>query len=369
MIYFDNASTTQPIISPSAFYNPSSPHVLGIMAERALRGARLVIAAALNCSASEIIFTSGGTESNNHAILGYTLAHMKQGVSLISSPYEHPSILAPIQFARDKGWASSHNSKCPYKCSDELLIPKGNILISISHVNHETGDIHDLSAISSAIKKQNPDAIIHVDGVQGFCKENICIDDVDIYTFSGHKCHGPTGVGGLWVKKGINLTPLLHGGGQESNKRSGTENISGIIQMAEAIEVLTQTKEVNHAHVAAIKEIMVGLKDVLPDVYVNSLSSSVSPYILNISFLGVRGEVLVHALSEKGLYTSMGAACRSRKNAKPALSIMGFAQDIAESAIRFSFSHLNTVDEAKLARDIIIEQVKRLRRLLGAKHG
>jgi len=367
MIYFDNASTTLPITSPSILYNPSSPHALGLTAERALRNARCAIDSMFNCSNSEIIFTSGGTESNNHGILGYTLAHMKRSVSLISSPYEHPSILAPIKFAADRGWASSYKTICPHNSDNEYKIPEGNVLISISHVNHETGDIHDISAISSLMKKQNPTAVIHVDGVQGFCKEHICIDGIDMYTFSGHKCHGPTGTGGLWIKKGITLTPLLHGGGQEFNKRSGTENVSAITQMAESVEILHKNKDVNHAHVSAIKEIIISLKNALPDVFVNKLTNHVSPYILNISFLGVKGEVLVHALSEKGIYVSMGAACRSRKNAKPALLLMGFTPEIAESAIRFSFSHLNTIEEANLARDIIIEQVKRLRGVLGKR--
>lgn len=369
MIYFDNAATTQPTITPQIYHNPSSPHALGIKSERALRDARVKIASALCASGNlpsalthaslpahipvpeEIIFTSGGTESNNLAILGYALANKKNGISLTSATYEHPSILAPVRFAQEYGWATQ-------------CVQNKAHLFSVSHVNHETGDINDIAAISAEIKKNNPSSVIHVDGAQGFGKENICLHLIDMYSFSGHKCHGPTGTGGLWIKKGIRLTPLLHGGGQENNRRSGTENVSAIVQMAEAAKLLSQNKQANHVHVAKLKSILESLQDALPDVCVNSLSRTVSPYILNLSFLGVKGEILVHALSEKGLLVSMGAACNSRKRAKSALEIMGFDIEIAQSAVRFSFSPYNTIAEAGQAHDIVIDTVKRLRNVM-----
>ena len=343
------------------FHNPSSPHALGIKAERAMRDARKSIATALcmcdkstqlfSHASNEIIFTSGGTESNNLAILGYALANIRNSANLISFPYEHPSILAPIQFAQQQGWADTKTNM------------PGAALVSISHVNHETGDINDINAISAEIKKKNPDAIIHVDGAQGFCKEKICLSGIDIYTFSGHKFHGPVGIGGLWVKKGIRLTPLQHGGGQEGGLRSGTENVSAIVQMAAAADTMSQNLAANHSKVAKIKEKLMSLQDALPNVVINNLCQEVSPYILNMSFLGVKGEILVHALSEKGVYVSMGAACRSRKRAQPALELMGFAPEIAQSAIRFSFSPHNTIEEAEQVRDIVIKTVKQFRKL------
>jgi len=369
MIYFDNAATTSPINSLKAFYNPSSPHALGIKAERALRDARKIIASAL-CSANkppslqtitanthyiptpeEIIFTSGGTESNNLAIIGYVLANQKSGVSLVSSPYEHPSLLAPIRFALERDWAVNEPVYA-------------NNLVSFSHVNHETGDINDINSISSEIKKNNPHAVILVDGAQGFCKEDIDLHNIDMYSFSGHKCHGPSGTGGLWVKKGIRITPLQHGGGQEGNMRSGTENVPAIVQMAEAAESLSQRLAYNRNHVAKIKALMLSLQSNLTDVYVNTLSDNVSPYILNMSFMGVKGEILVHALSEKGIYVSMGAACNSRKLKQSALSLMGFKQEIAQSAIRFSFSPFNTFEEAEKACEITYDTVKQLRNVM-----
>ena len=360
MIYFDNASTTSPITIPQLLHNPSSPHALGIKAERVLRQSRKTIAHILSSPSNqinpdEIIFTSGGTESNNIAILGYVLTNTRHNINLMSSTFEHPSILAPIQFAHERNWAH----KITWNNS-----PQGPTLVFISHVNHETGDINDISAISETIKKNNPVAIIFIDGAQGFCKEKICLSNIDMYSFSGHKCHGPMGTGGLWVKKNLRLTPLFHGGGQEGGKRSGTENVPGIVQMAEAAESLHENLEASHVHVTNIKSATIRLKDLLPNVKVNSLGNHVSPYILNMSFLGLKGEILVHALSEKGVYVSMGAACRSRKKAQPALELMGFTSEIAQSAIRFSFSPFNTLNEVEYARGIIVETVTQLRRLI-----
>jgi len=303
-------------------------------------------------SSDEIVFTSGGTESNNLAILGFTLANTKHGVSLVASPHEHPSITAPIHFAQERNWATAKDAE--HKAS----------LISISHINHETGDINDIEAISSDIKKNNQAAVIHIDGAQGFCKEYVSLRNIDMYSFSGHKIHGPTGVGGLWVKNGIRLTPLQHGGGQESNLRAGTENVAAIVQMAESAKNLSHSIQENHNHVSKLKMVLASLQDSLPDITINTLSQDTSPYILNMSFFGVKGEILVHALSEKGVFVSMGAACNSRKRAKSALEIMGFPLEIAQSAVRFSFSPFNTCEEAEQACEIVVDIVKRLRSII-----
>jgi len=303
-----------------------------------------------------VIFTSGGTESNNIAVLGHVLQHIRQGTALASFPYEHPSILAPIAFAIARSWARGVGM--------DAIPPQGQVLVSVSHVNHETGDINDIAAISAQAKAANPNAIVLVDGAQGFSKEPIpaC---ANIYTFSGHKCHAPTGVGGLWVGSGVRLTPIQHGGGQENDYRPGTENVSAIVQMAGAVKDLCANMAVNSTHVSKIKAEIASLQNILPDVSVNSQGESTSPYILNMSFLGVKGEVLVHALSEKGLYVSMGAACRSRKRARPALQLMGYGAHIAESAIRLSFSHLNTLEEAHTACELIEAEVRRFRKMKG----
>ncbi|MCL2572309.1 MAG: aminotransferase class V-fold PLP-dependent enzyme [Defluviitaleaceae bacterium] len=366
LIYFDNAATTKPISSSRDFYNPSSPHGLGLSAQRTLREARNKVLAGIhktldysgqnNIPEGDIIFTSGGTEANTLAIVGYSLAHSRQSLRIVTANYEHPSILSSVQFSCERGWAIS----VPL----DNLPTDGAVLLSISQVGHETGDINDIRKIAQEIKDKNPSVVIHVDGAQGFCKELISLDGVDMYSFSGHKVHGPYGVGGLWVRKGVRLVPLQPGGGQEGGLRGGTENVSGIVQMAEAVENLAPALDDNRLHVAKIKSIVMGIIDDLPDVLVNSLGDT-SPYLLNMSFLGVKGEVLVHALSAKGLYVSMGAACRSRSKAKSDLELMGFERQVAESAIRFSFSPYNTIPEAEIARGLITDEVNRFRKMRG----
>jgi len=365
LIYFDNAATTQPLFSPYIFYNPSSPHQLGIKAERALRNARSQITSCLvaNNSASssiaartsltsgDLLFTSGGTESNNLAIIGYSLANYRQPVVISCAQYEHPSLIAPMRYAMQRYGQMQDTSTAS--------------MTVLSHVNHETGDINDIAQIAADIKAGNSSAIIFVDGAQGFCKERICLDMIDLYSFSSHKVHGPHGVGGLWMRKGVKLSPLVHGGEQENGLRSGTENVEGVVQLAEVVSSLHVNMDKNRSHISKINTIMRSLQEELPHTTVNTLSSNTSPYILNMSFIGVKGEILTHALSEQGLCVSMGAACRSRKTGKTALELMGFSPEIAASAIRFSFSHLNTEEEAHTAKALVLANVLKLRKMKG----
>jgi len=367
MIYLDNAATTYQIASSnmlSPMGNPSSPHGMGIRAERAINKSRETLAnIILNCKTSELFFTSGGTESNNLALLGYIFANKKQNITIATEPWEHPSVLEPLLFA---GSEQNITTSCKV-----IFTPKENWnrndinLVSISHVNHETGDINDIITLAKTLKKENPAIIIHVDGVQGFCKEPpIDLTHIDMYTFSGHKCHAPTGIGGIVIKNGVRLMPLMYGGGQENKLRPGTENTQGIIELAEIAALLYASRDEHYTYITNIKKELATLKNDLQDVEINTLNNFSSPYILNMSFLGVKGETLVHLLSEKGIYVSMGAACRSRKkHDQSALEIMGFSQERAQSAIRFSFSHLNTMEEIYKVKEIIIESVKLLRRI------
>jgi cysteine desulfurase len=213
------------------------------------------------------------------------------------------------------------------------------------------------------IKKINPHLILHVDGVQGFGKESADLKNVDLYSFSAHKFHGPGGVGGLMARRGIKLTPLMYGGRQQSALRPGTENITGIVQMAATASAMFRDMDINYNHAASIKAILASVTNELPDVYINESSPDTLPYILNMSFLGVKGEVLVHTLSEEGIYVSMGAACRNKKPDVSPLVLMGFVPARAESAIRFSFSPLNTREEAEIVKDALIKHVKALRKV------
>ncbi|MCL2387814.1 MAG: aminotransferase class V-fold PLP-dependent enzyme, partial [Defluviitaleaceae bacterium] len=331
---------------------------LGRRAERALNSARTEIAGILGCRENEIIFTSGGTESNNLAIIGFAQAYKRQSPKIYAQPWEHPSILEAVRFAKEQGLAET-------QISSSLEIESSGItLVSLSQVSHETGDINDITELAAAIKKQNPEAIIHVDGVQGFCKEPTKLTNIDLYSFSGHKIHGAAGVGGLVVRSGIRLTPLLHGGNQEFSLRAGTENLAGILQTTTAAKILYDTREKNYTHAAAIKAELSTLTEILPDCHLNARTNTVSPYILNLSFDGIKGETLVHLLSEKGIYVSMGAACRSRKKTTSILETMGFTPERAQSAVRFSSSHLNTIEEAAKVKEIIVSSVEQMRRVL-----
>ncbi|MCL2286316.1 MAG: cysteine desulfurase [Firmicutes bacterium] len=359
-IYFDNASTTPLLLyGDDILGNPSSPHGLGIAAERKLTDARAAIAKILNCNPAEITFTSGGTESNNLALLGFAMANRRKDVTFMAQPWEHPSILEPLKFIKNQSLANVLIA--PYQewknCKSELR------LAATSHVNHETGDINDIAAVAATLKKDNHHTTILVDGVQGFCKETANLTGIDMYTFSAHKCHGPTGTGGLMARSNVRLLPLLHGGGQENKLRPGTENVHGILRMANISSKLWSKQADNHIHTAKIKTKLAELASELPNTTIN-FKENTSPYILNMSFLGVKGEILVHVLSERGIYVSMGAACRSRKNTKTALEAMGFSEEAANSAIRFSFSHLNTIEEVDRAKVTITECVNQLRKVL-----
>lgn len=348
MIYFDNAAST-PLceaakeILTQDYGNPSSPHALGLEAERALKIAAKQLAGLLFCKSEEIIFTSGGTESNNLGILGAAFALKsarghKNDLRILASNHEHPSVIEPLNYLA---------SLPGFKVSFTSDFEQDADMICISQVSSETGDIYNI--------EKSSDAILFVDGAQSFCKipPPAC---ADIFTFSAHKIHGPMGVGGLMLRKEIRLAPLMYGGGQQNRLRPGTENVSGILAMAAAVSnSFTDSSKIQN-----IKNIISSLADELPDTHINQVSEKASPYILNISFLGVRGETLTSLLSSRGLCVSMGTACRSAKK-ESALSAMGFSKQRAESAIRLSFSVMNTEEEAQQAKEIIKASVKELR--------
>jgi len=351
-IYFDNAATTEPCFcQKNTWGNPSSPHQPGIAAERELNAAREEMAKTLACTPSEVVFTSGGTESNNLAIIGLALANKRRGITFLAQPFEHPAILEPLKFIQSQSWGGvciSPSNQWQQIADNNT----GTLVVATSHIHHETGDIAPLQEI----RKNYPNAIIVTDGAQGFCKEEIP-KEADIYTFSSHKIHAPAGCGGMKIKRGLRLVPLMYGGGQENKLRPGTENLQGILCMAKASYELSANRLVNHAHVTEIKNILLSISKA------NHLEQT-SPYILNQSFPGIKGEVLVNALGRKCLYVSTGAACSTKKSNSTTLEKMGFPQQIADSAIRLSFSHKNTVEEALMAKKIIEETVVELKTLL-----
>jgi len=345
MIYFDNASTTllcdkAKEILQHSYGNASSPHDYGIKSERLIKSAVKDIASVLSCKSNEIIFTSGGTESNNLGIMGAAFALKSargkdKDLHIMANKYEHPSVIGPLNYLA---------SLPGFYVSSELT--ENTALICISHVNSETGDIAHINKPKGAI--------LFVDGAQAFCKIKPP-NNADIYSFSGHKIHAPMGIGGLYVNNSLSLKPILYGGGQQNDIRPGTENVASILAMATAAK--------HFKPIGNIKDILSEIVNEVPDAFINHSSEHVSPYILNISFQGLRGETLTSLLSSKGVYVSMGSACRTKKGSRSPLEEMGFNRERAESAIRLSFSAMNTDEEAYKAKEIIKASVAELRRL------
>lgn len=382
MIYLDNCSTTKPreevvkIIYESMmgdFGNPSSLHRLGMKAEKRVKEARKHIADFLRVDVNEIYFTSGGTESNNIAIQSFVNKMAKRGKHIITSKIEHPSVLNIMKHYEERGYQVSYLSvdQYGYISLDELqkLVRDDTILVSIMHVNNEVGSIQPIEKIRDIIKAKNPNTLIHVDGVQGFGKIDISLktSGIDSYSFSGHKIYGPKGIGGLFIDKKHVISPIVFGGNQERGLRSGTENVPGIIGFGEAVRIMSEKYKEEREHVFKVKEYFGNrLKEEIDDIRLNtSLDRNSSPYILNVSFRNVRGEVLLHYLEEKDIYVSTASACSSKGTEKShVLRSMGLKDAEIEGAIRFCFSHENTIKDMDYTIEVLKESVSEIRRII-----
>lgn len=374
MIYFDNAATT--VVSDEAlkavvymlkesFANPSSLHFAGFEAEKEIEKAKEALAKYLKCGKDEILFTSGGTEANNTAILGVAESYKRYGKHFITMELEHPSVMETYKLIEANGCKVTYvgADEKGYISFDELenAVCEETVLVSVMFVNNETGTLQDIEKIGKIIKKKNPRTLLHVDCVQAFGKHKISFKDADLISISGHKIHAPKGIGALYVKKGVRLKPLITGGGQQNGIRPGTENTSGIKAFSVAAEKAYENIEENFKRVLEVKRELLKVKGLLDGVYVNGDEENGSPYILNLSFDGVRAEVLLHALEDRGICVSTGSACSSRQRAYKGV-IYRLNPERAEGAVRFSFSHFNTVDEAKECVKALCEIVPMLRK-------
>ncbi|MDP2844137.1 MAG: cysteine desulfurase family protein [Acetobacterium sp.] len=379
-MYLDNAATTR--VAPQVaqkmldtlvnnYGNPSSLHRLGIRAEQAIKEVRQLIADNLCCQSQEIYFTSGGTEGNNMIIQGVVENKKRNRMRIITSAIEHPSVLDVFTFYQNHQIevivlgvdTQGHIDQDQLKAA----INEDTILVSIIGVNNELGTIQDLPAIGKIIKTVNPKCVFHVDFVQGFMKIPINVQTclLDALTLSGHKIFGPKGVGAVYIKKGTDIKPLIRGGGQESNLRSGTENVPGIIGLGEAIRL---RKDAFGDEIEAIR--------ILRTAIINEVAAKIdgikitgdpngSPYVLNLSFNRVRGEVLLHSLESKGIFVSTGSACSSHKKEKQyVLKAIGLAEEYKEGTIRISFSQEITKDDVETAVEAIAQAVNSLRLLV-----
>lgn len=379
-LYLDNASTTR--VHPQVvekmvdvfsnnYGNPSSLHRLGIRAEKVVKEVRENIAKTLNCQPQEIYFTSGGTEGNNMIIKGIVENKQRNRMRIITNAIEHPSVLDVFTFYEN------HQVDCVilgvdakgHISLDELkeAMNEDTILVSIMGVNNELGTINDLKAIGTIIKGVNPQCVFHTDFVQGYMKIPINVMEckLDALTLCGHKIFGPKGVGAVYIKKGIALKPLLRGGGQEKNMRSGTENVPGIAGLGEAIALRKNTYLEEIEVVRRLRDrFIAGIESTTKDIKVNSDSQG-SPYIINLSFNEVRGEVLLHSLEAQGIYVSTGSACSSHKKEKQyVLKAIGLSEEYKEGTIRISFSKDITEVDVDEAVDILTKAVAGLRLLV-----
>ncbi|MRX72754.1 aminotransferase class V-fold PLP-dependent enzyme [Bacillus lacus] len=356
MLYLDNSATTKPYpealaaftsVAGQYFGNPSSLHKLGIESERLLKEARKQTAQLLKVHADEIIFTSGGTESNNMAVKGAAFFHERRGKHIIASSVEHPSILETFhQLEKEFGFEATYipvdgEGRVSAMKIQEALRPD-TILVSVMHVNNEVGTVQPITEIGKAIKQYNQRILFHVDHVQGAAKVplNIKEANIDLLSLSGHKFHGLNGTGVLFVKQGVEILPLLSGGSQESSLRSGTESIAGIVSLAKALRLSLEAAEVSHLEMSAVKKKLMNGLAKMEGVQVNTPIEGSAPHIVNFSVPGIKAEVLLHMLEDEGIILSTTSACSSKaKKASAVLMAMGKGQAAAESSLRVSFSY------------------------------
>lgn len=375
MIYFDNAATTVPYdevieevssVMRNYFGNPSSAHKLGLIAERKLNEYRETLAKTINATKDEIIFTSGGSESNNFLIRGF----LKEKGHIITSNIEHPSILNLCKELELEGYRVTY-----LKVNNEGIIDleefkealsKDTILVTLMYINNEIGSIQPIKEVGNILKDYSK-VKFHVDAIQAYGKIKIDVKgcNIDLMSCSGHKIHGPKGIGMAYMKKGLNPKPLIFGGAQEMGKRAGTENLASIGGFAKAANIINLNIKDNYEKVLKIKEAFIdGVKDI-EGVKINSkISEFSSPYILNLSFKGLRGEVFLHMLEEKEIYVSTGSACSSKdKKYSHVLKAIGLSNDEIEGTIRFSFNEFNTENEVNETLEAIKTSLKFLRRV------
>lgn len=350
--------------------NPSSLHHKGVEAEAYLRYANETFAKLLKVNEKEIFFTSGGTESDNIALIGAAMANHRTGRHLITTKIEHPAVLQPMAYLEDQGFEVTYLSvdrqgRISLEELEQAVRPD-TILVSIMHTNNEIGTLQPIAEAGAAIKRKNPKTLFHVDAVQGFGKTRIypAKMQIDMLSASGHKLHGPKGIGLLYMREGAKVSPITYGGGQQRGLRSGTENLPGIAGFAKAAELVYQDMEADVDRMYALREELTeGVKSV-DDVVINGCSGREgAPHIVSASFRGVRSEVLLHALEERGIYVSAGSACAAHKPQPSAtLRAVGVEKELLESTIRFSLSGFTTHEEIAYTCQNLREIVPKLRR-------
>lgn len=383
-VYLDNSATTRVFpevaelmtkIMCEDYGNPSSLHMKGVQAENYLRYAKETFARLLKVSEKEIFFTSGGTESDNMALMGCAFANQRRGKHIITTGIEHPAVLRTCAYLESLGYRVTYlpADACGRISLEDLqrAMSPDTILVSIMHTNNEIGSLQPIAEAGALIKRMNPSTLFHVDAVQGFGKAKLFPRKmgIDLLSASGHKIHGPKGVGLLYIGERVRIQPIIYGGGQQMNLRSGTDNVPGIAGMAKAAELLYRSLEEDTQHLYQCKKYFMDGVRRLEGVKINGLlpgqpdGAGTAPHIVSVSVSGVRSEVLLHALEEEGIYVSAGSACSAHKPQPSAtLKAIGLEKELLESTIRFSFSVETTREELDYTLRAMYDKIPLLRR-------
>ncbi|MBN3556444.1 cysteine desulfurase [Fictibacillus nanhaiensis] len=379
MIYLDNSATTKPYkevldtfvtVSEKYFANPSSLHSKGGEAEKLLGQARKSIAQLLEVAPSEVVFTSGGTEGNNIAIKGIAFQHQNRGKHLITSSVEHASSHESFQYLESQGFEITYlpvDQDGLISLEDlERSIRPDTILVSLIHVNNETGTIQPIQEIGE-ILKEHPKIFFHVDNVQGVGKVDLPLREwgIDLCTISAHKIHGLKGNGILFVKNGVSISSLFTGGEQELKKRAGTENVAGIVAMAKALRLILQESKEKKESLFEIKQFLIEELRSIDGIDINTSMKYSAPHIINFSVKGIKPEVLIHSLDKRDVYVSTRSACSSKQGgASRILLEMGLGENRASTAIRLSTSYGNTLKEAEKALKVLKEELLNIKKVM-----
>ena len=378
-VYLDNSATTK-VFSEVAnmvqkvmledYGNPSSMHNKGLQAENYIKEAKDIISKNLKCQPKEILFTSGGTESDNLALIGTAMANKRSGNHIITTSIEHPAIIETCEHLKDLGFEITYlpvDNNGRIRLEDlEKAIKKETILVSVIHTNNEIGALEPIEEAGALIKKINPSIVFHVDAVQGYGKFRIMPKkmNIDLLSVSGHKIHGPKGIGFLYINEKIKIHPIIFGGGQQKGMRSGTENVPAIAGMGKAVELIYKDLDKHIDELYELKDFFIKSLSEIEGLTINGLTGRDSaPHVVSVSVDGIRAEVLLHALEDKGIYVSSGSACASNKPAiSSTLKAIGVKKELLDSTIRFSFSVFTTKEELEYTVEALKELLPMLRK-------
>ena len=378
-VYLDNSATTRAYYSVGDlvrkvmcedYGNPSSMHAKGVTAEHYIKEAKETLAKLMKVQDKEIFFTSGGTEGDNLALMGAARANRRRGNHLITSAIEHPAVINTMRHLEEEGYRVTflpvdRYGRIRLDALKEALC-EDTILVSVMYVNNEVGSVQPIAEAASIVKAYNKDILFHVDAVQGFGKYRIYPRklNVDLCTISGHKIHGPKGIGALYVGSHVKIQPIVFGGEQQKNVRSGTENVPGIAGLGLAAKLIYQDLDEKVARMRELKAHFIEGVQKIEDITIHGLYDETSaPHIISVGFAGIRSEVLLHALEEKGIYVSSGSACASNHpQISGVLKGIGAGQEYLDATLRFSMSEFTTLEEIDYTLETLYNIVPVLRK-------